>query len=225
MALDPTREPFIPLRKAELVELLCAEAGLAAEERTAFQYFCRLLEATFHYEFNRHLQELKAAYAPFDPDTDMQALFKLGFEEKQKRLNDLFSDFGWLLDRANFRHLNRQDIEPALHGGSDWGVHLDTDFGVFDRLAMFARGDIRKTVSRRRWQNFYRLEKIDQEVYQRFVLILKLKPHRRLGRDVDTTSVYLKIFKDIPKLDIKMLLPGSRVRLPSLTREKSACPS
>jgi hypothetical protein len=50
------------------------------------------------------------------------------------------------------------------------------------------------------------------------VLIVKLRPHKRLDRDVDTSRVYLKIFKDIPKMDHDMLLPGARVRFSKLDR-------
>jgi hypothetical protein len=53
-------------------------------------------------------------------------------------------------------------------------------------------------------------------LYQRLVLIVKLRPHKRLDRDIDTSRVYLKIFKDIPKADQDMLLPGARVRFSRL---------
>src|SRR5262249_3996738 len=48
--------------------------------------------------------------------------------------------------------------------------------------------------------------------------IVKLRPHKRLDRDIDTSRVYLKIFKDIPKMDHDMLLPGARVRFSKLDR-------
>jgi hypothetical protein len=41
---------------------------------------------------------------------------------------------------------------------------------------------------------------------------------------VDTDNVYLKIFKDIPKLDVPMLLPGARVRLSRLDRGRIGLP-
>jgi hypothetical protein len=40
----------------------------------------------------------------------------------------------------------------------------------------------------------------------------------------DTESVYLKIFKDIPKLDLNMLLPGARVMMSYLDRSKISFP-
>ena len=36
----------------------------------------------------------------------------------------------------------------------------------------------------------------------RLVMILKLRKHKRLPPSIDTEKVYLKVFKDIPKLDL-----------------------
>ncbi len=41
------------------------------------------------------------------------------------------------------------------------------------------------------------------------VIVLRQKTHPRLGPDADTRNVYLKFFKDIPQMDVEMLLPGT----------------
>jgi hypothetical protein len=41
---------------------------------------------------------------------------------------------------------------------------------------------------------------------------------------VDTQSVYLKVFKNIPKLDVKMLLPGARVCMSRFDRGRIGVP-
>jgi hypothetical protein len=51
-------------------------------------------------------------------------------------------------------------------------------------------------------------------------MILKLRPHKRLGSKTDTNHVLLKIFKDIPKLDMEMLLPGARLKMPGFQKGK-----
>lgn len=213
MAEYADREHYIPLCKAELIDLLCSEKGLPPDDAGQFRHFCRLVSAIFHFEYNQRLEELKAAYAPFDPDADTRSLLQLTADERQRRLNDLFSDFGWLLERANFAHLSREEIEPSLQGTGEWGLPMQVDFSAFERLAIFARGEEKIKLSRRRLLNFYRLEEVKAEGYRRLVLILKLKSDRRHGDAVNTDSVYLKVFKDIPKLDVKVLLPSARVRL------------
>jgi hypothetical protein len=217
-------EHFIPIRGRELVDLLRADKDLKPQDRDLFCQFCRLVTATLHFEYNARLDELKDAYAPFDPDRDTRSLVKLSADERQRRLNDLFCDFGWLMERANFKHLSREELEPALHGASDWGIHMDVDFGAFERVAIFARGEAQEKRTRRRFRGLYRLEEAMVPLYKRLVIILKMRKHKRLPREVDTQSVYLKVFKDIPKLDVKMLLPGAQVCMTKFDRGRIGVP-
>jgi hypothetical protein len=220
MAEYKDREHFIPLREKELVDLLCSDADLRAADRDIFRQFCRLVSATFHYEYHQRLEELKDAYAPFDPDADTRSLKQLPADQRQQQLNALFKEFAWLMERANFKHLGREEIQAAMAGSSDWGINMDVDFHVFDRLEVFARGDTMGKRARRRMRNLWRMEEIKLPVYQRLILILKQRPHKRLGRHADTDHVFLKVFKDIPKLDLEMLLPGARLHMPRLARGK-----
>ncbi|HKI33947.1 MAG TPA: DUF3754 domain-containing protein [Gemmataceae bacterium] len=224
MAEYKDREHFIPIRRGELVDLLCADKDLKPQERDVFRQFCRLVGATLHFQYNQRLEELKDAYAPFDPDRDTRSLLKISANERQQRLNELFSDFGWLMERANFKHLCRDELEPALTAASDWGINMDVDFAAFERVALFARGDAKEKRTRRRLRNCYREEEAMVPVYKRLVIILKMRKHKRLPKEVDTQSVYLKVFKDIPKQDVKMLLPGARVCLSKFDRGRIGVP-
>jgi hypothetical protein len=217
-------EHFIPLARSELVDFLCTDSSLEAGEPEVFRALCEQIATVYHVEYHRRLTELKQAYLPFDPDSDTTRLLPLTAEERQRRLNDLLSDFAWLLERAGFKHLCRSEIEPALDRASDWGIRMDVDFSAFEHVAIFARGDTVQLRQRRRWYNLYRQEEAEVPIYRRLVLILKLRQHPRLRGTIDTENVYLKIFKDIPKLDVLMLLPGARVRLSRLDRGKIGLP-
>ncbi|MGE0607105.1 MAG: TMEM143 family protein [Pirellulales bacterium] len=212
---------FVPVRRADMLELLCQQEGLSSAEQGSFRQLAQMLEATFHYEYHARLEALKADYAPFDPDSDTCALNapKTG-EEEAARLDRLFSDFAGLLERANFQRLSHEDIEAALGAMSDGGMRLDVDFDVFDRLEVFARGDAVEKRSLRRLRNRLRVVEIDIPVYQRLVVIFRLRPHKRLGSEVDAHTVYLKLFKDIPQQDLEMLLPGGQVRMSVVDQAK-----
>ncbi|MFN4259049.1 MAG: DUF3754 domain-containing protein [Gemmataceae bacterium] len=221
MAEYTDREHFIPIRKSELIDLLLDAKDFPAGQRESFRDFCRILSAVFHYEYLQRQEKLKDAYAPFDPDADTKTIRPPSAEAKQRQLDDLFSQFIGLMERANFQRLSQEDIQKAMdEGASDWGLNMDVDFNVFERLEMFARGDVLSARSRRRMFNLWRLEEIKVPSYQRLVLIMKLKPHKRLGKNINTNAVFLKLFKDIPKLDIEMLLPGARMQMPKLERGK-----
>jgi hypothetical protein len=217
-------QQFIPLARSELIDLIRADPDFPEGERDLLRSFCELVTLACHLEYHGRLLELKRAYAPYDPDTDSSALMRMTEKERQQRLNYLFSNFAWLLERAHFRHLGRGEIEPVLDSASDWGIRMDVDFSVFEHLALFARGDAVERRTRRRWTRLWKVEEAEVPVYRRLAVILKLRPHPRLRGPVDTENVFLKVFKDIPKLDVMMLLPGARVHLSRFDRGRIGFP-
>lgn len=225
MAECKDREQFIPLRKTELIALLCRDKKLSAGERESFRQFCIVISAVFHFEYLKQLEELKDAYAPFDPDADTKSLSPVSAEERRRDEEQLFERFAVLMERANFKRLSREEMQQALREvATVAGVHTHVDLGLFEHLDIFVRGDVIKTLHRRSWRRLGRKEEWLVPAYQRLVLIVKLRPNKRLDRDIDTSRVYLKIFKDIPKVDQDMLLPGARVRLSRLDQGLIAYP-
>src|SRR4051812_4145247 len=101
------REHFIPLRKSDLIELLSKDQAVAGQEREAFGRFCRLVSSVFHFEYLQQLEDLKDAYAVFDPDADTKPLKTLDPKERQQRLEKLFEKFTALMERANFKRLTK----------------------------------------------------------------------------------------------------------------------
>jgi hypothetical protein len=215
---------FIPLARSDLIDLLCADGKMPDPGRETFLALCEAVALACHLEYHRRLLELKHCYAPFDPDVDTARVLCVHADDRQHRLNELYSDFAWLLERAHFRHLGRDEIEPVLDSASAWGIRVDVDFSAFEHLAIFARGDAVQTRVRSPRLRPWRRIEAEVPVYRRLVLILKLRPHPRLRGPVDTENVFLKVFKDIPKLDVMMLLPGARVRLSHVDRGRIGLP-
>jgi hypothetical protein len=220
MAEYVDREHYIPLRLSDLVDLLCTQKDLSAHDRHEFRQFCRLVAATFHFEYHERLRKLKDDYAPFDPDRVTATLAKLLPEVKETHQDRVFDAFVSLMERANYKRLTKDDIKKALEGSSEWGLDMDVDFDAFERLEIFIRGDSVGKRYLRRWYRPWLLEEIKVPVYRRFVLMVKARQHKRLGPEIDTDDIYVKMFKDIPKMDIEMLLPGARVKMPGLSRLK-----
>ncbi len=209
------REHFIPLRKAELARLLIEQAADDVQ-RQDFLRLCELLEALFHYEYHECLETLKGLYAPFNPDSVMVELQTLTDQQREAAIPDLFERFEFLLERANYRHLSPREIERVVGIASDWGLRLQVDFDRFDRLEVYVRGDSTEQRTRRHWRNLYRPELVSVALYQRLVVIFRLKESHASNdpnEEIDQRWVYLKIFKNIPKQDVDMLLPGSRFRM------------
>ena len=219
------QEHFIPLRKAELIDRLCRQPDISAADEGGFRRLCQLLDATLHFEYHAQFEDLQNAYAPFDGDCDTVSLTELSAAERRARLDLLFRRFDWLMERANFRHLSRADLEAALGAVSQHGLRLEVDLACFDRLEMYCRGEFHLTQHRRNWKNFFRREEVEVPVYQRLVIIFRLQGGQRKSRTTDEQEVFIKLFKDVPKADLEMLLPGTRVKMSLKDRIKIIMPT
>lgn len=211
------REHYIPLRQSDLVELLVRDAGGDAE---VVRRFCDILSATFHFESKRFYDRLKNTYAPFDPEIVTVPVQSLSAEEREAALEQLFRDVDDLMRKANFLPLGRADFERAAEMRSDWGINMEVDFDVFERLQVYMRGDAAVRRTRRHWFQFWREVTAEVPVYQRLALVIKLKKSPRLPKSIDTDDVFLKYLKDVPQADIEMLLPGARIVMPGMHRLK-----
>ena len=220
MAEFKNREHYIPLRKSDLVALLCQDRGMDAASAAQFRRLSELLTATFHFEYHKLLEELKEEYAPFDPDCVTKELAPFTPEQKTKKLDRLFERLVHVMQRANFIRLGKEALDEAMREASAWGVNMDVDLSIFERLEAFVRGDTLGTRYRRSWRKFWKSEPCQVPIFQRFVLFVKLKKSKRLPPDIDTDDVFLKAFKDIPKLDAEMLLPGAQLKMPGFHRLK-----
>ncbi len=72
---------------------------------------------------------------------------------------------------------------------------------------------------------FYQPEEVDVPIYQRLVVLFRVRADKRVDHQTDQRCVYLKLFKNIPKHDLDMLLPGSDFRMTLLDRGKILLPT
>ena len=218
-------EQFIPVRKSDLVRLLSNDPALELHERQAFGHFCKLVEATIHHEFHQQLDELKDAYAPFDPDADPKPLEALTLEQREGHVQRLFDHFEILLQKANFRKLLPEELQYSLNTHNESGVEVLANLEIFDRLEIYIRGDVVGQKAIRNWSRFGRLQEVEVCTYQRLALMFRLKPGAVSNQPIDPAAVVLKLFKNIPKSDIEMLLPGTTVRMTLVDQGKIWLPT
>lgn len=130
-----------------------------------------------------------------------------------------------VLKDAGYTEVGREELERSVGVYSQWGVPLHVDFDVFDAIAVYARGDIVGKRSKRMWQKLYREVVLDVSLYQRVVVMFKLRDGFRTEDDLDDKLLHLRMFKNIPKQDIDMLLPGTRVKFSWFDHLRNVVPS
>jgi hypothetical protein len=226
------RDHYIPLRPADLVQKLGDEPTVTIFEREQFRQFCQLVAATIHHEFRSRLEELKAAYAPFDPDDDAAAQFSLTAEERKSRCGELFAEFNELLMRANYRRLSPDEIEQAIQSPTESGPRLHLDLELFERLEVYVRGHCElprrpSVVGRLRLPLGDGTRSVPTTIaaYRRLALIFRLRERSPLTDPLDTRAVVLKLFKNIPQEDLETLLPGANIRISLFEQARIVLPT
>lgn len=219
MAEYRDREHFIPLRVSDLVDFLAADAGptggapLGSAEAADFRRLAKLLTTHYHIAYHAQFSALKDIYAPLDPDTDTKALKPLAETDRAAQRDRVFDSVDKLLTKANYRKLSREEVMVIMEGASAWGLEMHVDWEVFERIEFYFRGDETIQRSRRSWKTLWQPKEFDVDVFKRLVLVIKQRAGKGLPDGSDTENVYLKLFKNMPKMDMEMVLPGTRVKL------------
>jgi hypothetical protein len=244
-AATAPREHFIPLRPAELVQKLADDPAVTIFERPQFLQFCQLVGATIHHEYHSRLEELKAAYAPFDPDGEPDSRnatvsaasrnategvpysARGGFSASAEASpwQPVFDQFDDLLQRANYRRLTRDDLERALREPNHTGLRLALNLDIFQRLEVYVRGDCTTEKTTRSWRTGWREQTRQVPVHRRLAVIFRLKQATPATDPLDTRAIVLKLFKDIPRQDVETLLPGACIRIGLFEQAKIALPT
>lgn len=144
---------------------------------------------------------------------------------QSRPVNEMLQLCDEILEEASYRLLSREEIEQCVGVASQWGVPLQVDFELFEHLSVYVRGDVLGTKLRRRWRRLYRPEPVDVPIYQRMFVLFQLRDDDDTHEDLLARSLHLRMFKNIPKQDIDMLLPGTKIRITKIDRMKIIVPS
>ncbi len=230
-------EKFIPISVKKLISDLLNSELLLAEQKKAFKQFSASYIALFHAQTHSHLLHLKQIYHPFNPDRDMLIADQ---EDTESQLSKLKSELYSILKKANYEKLSEQQLNTALNKISPHGVKVSVDFEEFSEVALFFRGAAIQTKLHRNWKRLkFKKEPIEVQVYRRLFVLIQPKNRQQwinhlttqgqmslkkatkkvdtslqtLGIPGDDDVVYMKLFKDIPRADLEMLFPNTRIQM------------
>lgn len=220
------RERALPIRQGDLTRMLLAEPGLSQDDHDNLKHFGRLLGAMFHSEFYDKLCELKELYAPLDPDSDYVPLKDCTATFTESCDEDFIGPFEAMLARANYNPLSNTIIQQAVSAPNETGLTYTPDFSLFEHIRVYARGFTQITRDCRNVTTKFRKRKVSLDAYQRLVVALKFKQGVNLGPLVRSDVLYLRMFKDVPHVDMEMHLPeqGTKVRMRWIDKAQIASP-
>jgi len=217
---------FIPFRKHDIIEMCVGRGELAAEAQQSFRDFCRLLQSIYHFDFHALLEALKDSYAASDPDATTRPLANATRDASaEARTVELL---GQLLNKANYERLTQADIEQALHESSLFKIQLHVDFGDFSEVLLFYRGVAQRAETVRVWWGLRR-HTLRFTNYDRVVLYLRFRPDYEPGKSAlpltGRGGVLLKLFQNVPKADLEMLFPNTRIQMRNIDKAMIGVPA
>lgn len=219
-------EAYIPLQNTELIEALLARKDCPENRQERMRQVFTAMYDLLHHRGRPLHTGFASRYAEIDPDRDTCPL-ELPEQPAHKladanRIAELSRQ---VLVDAGFSEVEPAELDNAILQASEWGVPLHVDFEVFDLLLVYARGDILGMRTKRRWRNWFRVTEIEVPIYQRVVVMFKLREGSQTEDQLEPQMLHLRMFKNVPKMDIDMLLPGTRIRITWFDRTRSLAPS
>lgn len=221
------REKALPIRPGDLTRLLLAQPGMTPEEHASLAKLCPRLGSIFHHEFYQRLRDLKETYAPLDPDSDYAYLEGHTRKATSTLDEEFLALFEATLERANYRPLDLSVIEEAVSAPNEMGLNYVPNFALYEHLKVYARGYTKIIRISRNLRTKFRKRTIVLDAYQRLIVVLKFKDGlKRLGDEVRCDAVYLRMFKDVPHVDMEMHLPeqGTKVKMRWVDKAQIASP-
>ena len=242
-----TREKFIPVTRQALMERLTRPTAWPAAEAQHARRFFRYLDYWRRQRYSAKLLALDHTYEPFSPDSDLLITRRFRDSERAALQQRLVGQIGELLTHANFTRIAPENVQLILTPDSHYGLNLEVDLEAFDELGIFYRGASMRTETRRSLKKLYlKKEEFDVPIFQRLCIMFKLKPRERriaeimqkkacereaaekaydrtraqLPPQIKPDFVYLKLFKNIPRTDLEMVFPNTRVRFRMLDKLK-----
>jgi len=219
-------ESYIPLPNAELVDALLSRAECPADSHARLREVFTAMADLLHHRGRALHTGFANRYTEIDPDRDTRTAVPA--TEPGKCLADanrIAEMSRQVLADAGYSEVDRAELERSAESASEWGVPLEVDFNVFDLLLVYARGDIVGSRTKRRWRQMFKLINVDVPIYQRVVVMFKLRAGSKTDDQLESSMLHLRMFKNVPKLDIDMLLPGTQIRITWLDRTRTIVPS
>ena len=208
---DDKRIRFIPFRKHDIVEMCLQENQLPGQEED-FRTFYKMLDSIYHFEFHQIIESMKDAYASVDPDS-VTHLYK--YADRSANVNFVEMLRG-LLEKANYERVTEDELNKAMKESSLFKISLQVNLDDFAEVLLFYRG---VSTEHKTIPIFWGLlsKSVTFTNYSRVVVYIRFRDDYGKSKGHQSScrpgSTLLKLFQNVPKADIEMLFPNTRVSM------------
>ena len=197
----------IPLSKEDILSKFISQ--LEDGDKDNAKKIFMLVKNQIHLEFHQTIEELDLSYEPFNPNT----LNKL--ESTEIDSSTFIEHLKYTLTKANYKALGQAELNEALEAESLFKIRLYVDFDDYQQTVLFTRGESIRKEEVALLGRFFKRE-IEFNNYDSVVMFLQLKDEiidATLKESCVPGSVVLKMFHNVPKADLEMLFPNTKIRM------------
>lgn len=199
------RERYVPRRISQLTAQL-TEAPWPAGEGSPedFRALTRLVAALFHTDYHEREQQVIDAWERMETDPDAAA--------------EVAEELAHITERANFVPVDPASVTHPPPEESLIPLRLDAHLDDYAELHLYRRGTHREHFVLKRWGGLRARERT-VTVDERIVASTRIRPPEWFeargiepaARGVQPGRASLKLFRDVPRADLQMLLPSTQV--------------
>lgn len=233
------REKFLPVTRSALADRLTVPSAWPNGDVMQVRRFLRYLDYWRRHAYTMRLLDLEQSYEPFNPDSDLLTTRTFSPAERTTLRKRFVAQISEFLEQANFTRVDPAEVHVILTKDSHYGLDLHVDLKAFEEILIFYRGATTITERRRDPLKAYiGWKEVKIPVFQRLFLLFKLKPFEERVREVmqeqkvdrndaerqvkrmrsmlpatvGSDHVYLKLFKNLPRSDVEMIFPNTKVK-------------
>jgi hypothetical protein len=213
------RERFVPRRFKETARQLesLPLVDSARGDTPRWASLSHLVAALYHHEF--HIIEQRTTEAWEHISSSPAAA------------DAVTGDLTGLLDGANYTPITDVELDEAIQNEALIPLRLDVDFDLYDELLIYRRGARTDLVEHKRFLRA--AEPVEITVDADVVVHSRIKPADWFvengidprKRGIVPGDASLKQFRNVPRADIEMLLPATKVRFRTVDTLKIAVPA
>lgn len=201
-------EKFIPINKIELTDFIFKKFK-DKDQKQELNQLCRLIESIYHYKFFKELNDIKSAYLNLDPDISSTVIKNYSKNESNQSQEIAMKKTRYLLEKANYIEITKDDMDDALKRISPWGLKLEVDFSDFKNFFIYYKGKYKDSKVKK---SFFFNKKYNFDVFSRVVILFQLKGKEVKRKDnLLYNKLYLKLFKNVPAVDLEMIFPNTKI--------------
>jgi len=197
----------IPLSKEVIFSKFAS--GLSDGDQDGAKKLFSLINNQIHLEFYQTIEALDRSYEPLNPNGVCQA------ETSNPDSSVFIENLKYSLMKANYKELSQVELNEALDASSLFKIRLYVDYSDYQQTVLFTRGESIRKEEVYLFGRFFKRE-IEFNNYDSVVMFLHLKDEvidATLQESCVPGSVVLKMFHNVPKADLEMLFPNTKIRM------------